>query len=514
MKEIYLTLATAIGACLTLSAQETVYPLPIDETNFPDKSFRTVLLSATYDRDGDGMLSQEEAERVTELTMNYKYPHIADLTGIGYFVNLESLSVQGNDLTAIDLSKNTKLTYLNISGNKFTSIDFSDCPSLEILICNSNKIAEAKLAGNARLRRFECNSTATLTALDVTQNAELDSLCCYSDALTEINVTKNPKLRYLNVSSNKLTTLNVTANPLLKTLYCGKNTYTNGTLDLSQNPLLDELDCQQSELTTLNFAANPALRLLTCSFNNLTALDLSANPALYKILVSYNKQMSELTLGDKPELYDLQLGGCDIPEIDLSATPKLNSLNFQNCHLRRIDLSKTPDLKSLTCGNDSLVALDLSGVYLTYSGLRYAKSHRTIILTAGNKFDMSTLADDGIDISRVQNVTGGTLDGNILSFSGDLVSYQYVTNSQNANYPTLTVQLHAANFDPEGVNDIAADNTDKIVINGRTITADGIIEAYTTTGTLVAEGISTIELPATGVYIVKTADKVRKVAVR
>lgn len=169
MRKIYLTLASAIGVCVTLSAQETVFPLPIDETNFPDKSFRTVLLTATYDRDGDGMLSQEEAERVTELTMNYKYPHIADLTGIGYFVNLKSLSVQGNDLTAIDLSKNTKLTYLNVNGNKFTTIDFSDCPSLEAIICNSNKLTEVKLAGNPALRRFECNSTATLTSLDVSK---------------------------------------------------------------------------------------------------------------------------------------------------------------------------------------------------------------------------------------------------------------------------------------------------------------------------------------------------------
>lgn len=458
MRKIYLTLASAIGVCVTLSAQETVFPLPIDETNFPDKSFRTVLLTATYDRDGDGMLSQEEAERVTELTMNYKYPHIADLTGIGYFVNLKSLSVQGNDLTAIDLSKNTKLTYLNVNGNKFTTIDFSDCPSLEAIICNSNKLTELKLAGNPALRRFECNSTATLTSLDVSKNPELDSLCCYSDGLTEIDVTANPKLRYLNVSGNKLTELNLTANPALKTLYCGKNIYAAGTLDLSKNPLLDELDCQQSELTSLDFTANPALRLLTCSFNNMTSLDLTANPALYKILVSYNKQMQTLTLGDKPELYDLQLGGCDIPEIDLSATPKLNSLNFQNCHLRRIDLSKVPDLKSLTCGNDSLVALDLGNVYLTYSGLRYAKSHRTVTLVAGNKFDMSTLAADGLDISRVQNVTGGTLDGNILSFSGDLVTYQYVTNSQNANYPTLTVQLHAVNFNSEGIDDLIADS--------------------------------------------------------
>ncbi len=494
-------------------AQTATFPVAIDETNFPDKSFRNVLLTATYDRDNDGMLSQEEAERVTEFSLNYKYPHIANLTGIGYFTNLTTLSVQGNDLTAIDLSKNTKLTYLNVSGNKFVTIDFSNCPSLETIICNSNKVTEVRLAGNKNLRRFECNSTSTLTSLDVSANAELDSLCCYSDGLTAIDVTNNPKLRYLNCSSNKITALDVTNNPALKTLYCGRNTYADGVLDLSKNPLLDELDCQQSSLTSLDFSANPVLRLLTCSFNNLVSLDLSKNVALYKVLVSFNKQMTDFKLGSLPELYDLQLAGCPIESIDLSATPKLNSLNFQNSHMRRIDLSGTPELKSLTCGNDSLVAIDLSAVYLTYSGLRYSKGNRTVTLTSGNKFDMSTLAEDGLDISRVQNVTGGTLDGNILSFSGKMVTYQYVTNSQNANYSTLTVQLHATNYDNGSVSDNVADEA-AISVDGRTVNAAGTVAAYSTTGALVASGNDTLTLPAAGLYIIKAGTQTVKVSVR
>ncbi len=511
MKQIYLLFALA-GCCATAQAQ-TTFPVAIDETNFPDKAFRNTILTATYDRDGDKMLSQEEAERVTELSLNYKYPHITTLKGIEYFTNLLTLTAQGNDLTAIDLSKNTKLTYLNISGNKFTTIDFSDCPSLETLVCNKNEVTEVRLAGNPKLRRFECNSAATLTTLDVSANAELDSLCCYSDALTAIDVTNNPKLRYLNCSSNKITALDVTKNPELKILYCGKNAYTDGVIDLSKNSKLDELDCQQAGLTSLDFSANPVLRLLTCSFNNLLTLDLSKNAALYKILVSYNKQMTDLKLGNLPELYDLQLAGCPIESIDISATPKLNSINFRSSHMRRIDFSGTPDLKSLTCGTDSLVALDLSGVSLTYSGLRYSSSERTVTLTSGNKFDMSSLASDGLDVSRVTEVTGGTLEGNILSFSGETVTYKYLTMSQNANYPTLTVKLHATNYDSDSVSDIAADAT-AISVDGRTVNAAGPVAAYSTTGALVASGNDTLTLPAAGLYIIKAGEQTVKVSVR
>ena len=513
MKKFY-SLLVCLTSCCAMAQAQTTFPVAIDETNFPDKSFRKVLLTATYDRDQDGMLSQEEAERVIELTMNYKYPHIANLKGIEYFTNLLSLSVQGNDLTAIDLSKNTKLTYLNVKGNKFETIDFSDCPSLEAIICNDNSsLKEVKLAGNPNLRRFECNSVKTLTQLDVSANAELDSLCCYSDGLTAIDVSKNPKLRYLNCSSNKITSLDVTKNPELKTLYCGRNTYEGGVLDLSNNPKLDELDCQQAGLTSLDFTANPALRLLTCSFNNLLTLDLSKNAALYKILVSYNKQMTDLKLGNLPELYDLQLAGCPIESIDLSETPKLNSLNFSFSHMRRIDLSGTPNLKSLTCGTDSLVALDLSGISLTYSGLRYSKSNRTVTLTSGNKFDLSTLAEDGLDVSRVTEVTGGTLDGNILSFTGEMVTYKYLTMCKNANYSTLTVNLIATNYDSDSVSDITAD-TAAVSVDGRTVNAAGPIAAYSTTGALVASGNDNLTLPAAGLYIIKVGEQTFKVSVR
>lgn len=513
MKKFY-SLLVCLTSCCAMAQAQTTFPVAIDETNFPDKSFRKVLLTATYDRDQDGMLSQEEAERVIELTMNYKYPHIANLKGIEYFTNLLSLSVQSNDLTDIDLSKNTKLTYLNIKGNKFETIDFSDCPSLEAIICNDNSsLKEVKLAGNPNLRRFECNSVKTLTQLDVSANAELDSLCCYSDGLTAIDVSKNPKLRYLNCSSNKITSLDVTKNPELKTLYCGKNSYTDGAIDLSKNPKLDELDCQQAGLTALDFSANPVLRLLTCSFNNLTTLDLAKNPALYKVLVSYNKEMTQLTLGNLPELYDLQLAGCPIETINLSETPKLNSLNFRSSHMRRIDLSAATKLKELQCGTDSLVALDLSNNALTYSGLRYSKSARTVTLVSGNKFDLSTLAEDGLDVSRVSEVTGGTLEGNILSFSGETVTYKYITKCPNANYPTLTVNLIATNYDSGSVSDIAAAGA-AIRVDGRTVNAAGAIAAYSTTGALIASGNDTLTLPAAGLYIIKAGTQTVKVSVR
>ena len=146
------------------------------------------------------------------------------------------------------------------------------------------------------------------------------------------------------------------------------------------------------------FTPSPPNRLTPKPFTNLSPSILS-HPSFYAPY--FNKQMTSLSLGDMPELYDLQFSNTLIDDINLSATPKLNAINFQNSRLRSIDFSGTPNLRSLTCSNDSLVALDLSGVYLTFTNLRFATSNRTVTLAAGNKLDLTTLAKDGLDVSRM-----------------------------------------------------------------------------------------------------------------
>lgn len=109
--------------------------IPIDPAHFPDENFRDRV--AFYcDKDHDGTLSQDELNRVTELYVDHA--NIKDLTGIELFPNLDKLDCKYNNLTRLDVSKNTKLTKLYCALNQLTSLDLSKNTALTILGCSGN----------------------------------------------------------------------------------------------------------------------------------------------------------------------------------------------------------------------------------------------------------------------------------------------------------------------------------------------------------------------------------------
>ena len=56
---------------------------------------------------------------------------ISDLTGIEYFTKLASLNCNNNNITSLDLSKNTALLGLLCQYNKLTELDLSQNPKME-----------------------------------------------------------------------------------------------------------------------------------------------------------------------------------------------------------------------------------------------------------------------------------------------------------------------------------------------------------------------------------------------
>ena len=89
--------------------------ITINEKNFPDANFRAAL-SKMYDTDGDGRL---EADR-TYLSVNGK--GIKSLKGVELFKSLTHLECSENELTELDLSKNTALISVSCYENKITSL--------------------------------------------------------------------------------------------------------------------------------------------------------------------------------------------------------------------------------------------------------------------------------------------------------------------------------------------------------------------------------------------------------
>ena len=146
----------------------------------------------------------EKIAAITRLDVGGSYDNPGTLTslrGIEYFEALEVLFCLYNQLTSLDVSRNTALTYLDCDDNLLPSLDVSRNTALTELYCNDNQ----------------------LTALDVSQNTALETLFCRINQLTSLDVSRNTALTYLSCAVNELTSLDVSRNTALTLLDCSYN---------------------------------------------------------------------------------------------------------------------------------------------------------------------------------------------------------------------------------------------------------------------------------------------------
>ena len=249
----------------------------INETNFPDAKFRS-FVKENLDKNKDDILDAMEIAAVKMIEANKM--GIKSLEGVGFFTALETLKCWDNELTGLDLSKNTKLTSLSCSENELTALDVSKNTELTRLYCRSNRLAALDVTQNKNLEELDCESDSLLsymklTKLDVSQNKALKKLNCYGVKMKELNVSGCTALEELDSGGNQLTALDVSQNVKLTRLDCASNQLT--ALDVSKNLDLKDLYCRNNMLAVLDVSKNSKLESISCGKNGLTSLDLDKN---------------------------------------------------------------------------------------------------------------------------------------------------------------------------------------------------------------------------------------------
>lgn len=145
--------------------------------NIPDTNFRNALLNSNcIDTDGDGkgdsdadtnndsQIQLSEIENLEFLDVSSK--GIKSLEGIQKFINLKALDCYKNELTGLDLTKNTKL---------------------QVLFCFDNQLANLDLSKNTNLIELGCRGNR-LTSLDLSYNKKLRIAYCYENDLSSLNI--------------------------------------------------------------------------------------------------------------------------------------------------------------------------------------------------------------------------------------------------------------------------------------------------------------------------------------
>lgn len=292
------TVTAFMGGVEKVSAAQAV---EINEANFPDPVFRSVVAASDIDRDGNGILDENEIALTTNIYCEGM--GVKSVQGVEYFTALQGLWCKDNAIESMDLSNNKNIHGVWCSGNRFTSLDFSANPELEWVYCYDCNLTYLNVSNNPKLAYLECN-TNPLGTLDVSHNPVLEHLTCGTCELTSLDVSKNPKLSHLDAFQNHLTTLDVTNNPKMKQLDIWNNPGL-GSIDVSKNPGLQYYNCAYNGVTSIEVSNNPELQKLICSYNSISSLDLSHNPKLFYLDCACNK-ISALDLSKNTEIHFLQ----------------------------------------------------------------------------------------------------------------------------------------------------------------------------------------------------------------
>ena len=399
----------------------------INETNFPDANFRTVVKE--YDTDKDENLSRAEIEAVKEIKCYYK--DIRSLTGIEYFTALQTLKCYSNQLTSLDISGNTALKSLDCAKNQLAALDVSQNTALESLDCADNQLTTLDVSRNTALKSLDCHKNQ-LTTLDVSQNTALESFNCADNQVTSLDISQNTALEYLICASNKLTALNVSGNATLKFLNCESNELT--ALDVNRNTALNTLNCLNNRLTSLNVSLNLNLQDLNCARNQLSALDVQKNTALKSLYCGYN-QLAVLDVGQNGLLESLSCNNNLLTSLNVSQNTRLNLLLCFNNHLTSLDTSNQKWLHTLSCDNNNY----------------------PITITNDRNYDLSDLPGT-FDVNKASNWSGGTVSGNILTVDHDKDSVTYTYdcgNGRTANFMlTCGKASYTVNFNTNGGSEV------------------------------------------------------------
>ncbi len=136
----------------------------------PDKAFLYALIEEGVDKNGDSLIIYSEADVISSL--NISGNGITDLTGIRAFDNLDSLNCQSNDLSRLDVIKNTALVYLDCSNNQIAELHIDHITALIYLDCSSNQIGKLNVDRNTDLSYLDCSNNQ-LSGLDISENSAL-----------------------------------------------------------------------------------------------------------------------------------------------------------------------------------------------------------------------------------------------------------------------------------------------------------------------------------------------------
>jgi Leucine-rich repeat (LRR) protein len=456
----------------------------------PNANFKSVLLENTaINTNLDTEIQCSEAAAYTG-GLDVRNKTISDLTGIEAFTALTSLDCSQNQLTSLDVSKNTALTYLGCSNNLLTSLDVSKNTSLMASDCSNNLLMSLNVKNgyNTTINNFNATNNPGLTCIQVdnatwstTNWSNKDVTASYNTICDWCTVTI-PDANFKAALLNNIPSIDTNNDGVIQ---CTEAAAYTGSIDVVNLDISDltgieaftaitSLNCSDNySLTSLDLSKNISLTELNCSYNSLSDLDISKNILLSGLDCSYN-HLASLDISKNTSLTILDCHYNTLTSLDISTNTFLTELVCYHNLLKSLDVSKNAALTKLWCFDNQLTSLNVKNGHNTL--ITNFMSHNNPDLTCIQADDAtwsttnwtvkdawaSYSNDCGYDpvITSISPTNGLTTGGTTVTITGTyfsgITSVNFGANTASITANTDTQITAVSPSGPAGVIDITA----------------------------------------------------------
>ena len=182
---ILLSISILLINCKEEDELEYINPPPSIYTYVPDDNFEIALINLGVDNTLNDTVLTAAIDTIKELNLYNRY--ISDLSGIENFAALTYLNCSENQLTSLDISKNTALSSLSCFGNQLSNINVNGATALSSLNCDFNQLTNINVSGATNLINLSCRGNQ-LTNLNISGATALTGLDCSENQLISLDL--------------------------------------------------------------------------------------------------------------------------------------------------------------------------------------------------------------------------------------------------------------------------------------------------------------------------------------
>jgi len=178
---------------------------------FNDDAFYNCVVDAynsTNNKSVSSLTSLTDAQLATIKKLTCVENGISSVSGLEKLTELTELNLDNNEITSINLSKNSKLKILNLNYNNISSIDVKSNSALEYLFVSRNYLENLDISNNTKLIKVWTDHN-NLKEIKIGTSPNLFDLNLQYNQLTNFNLGGSNNITTLALNNNKLTSLNL-----------------------------------------------------------------------------------------------------------------------------------------------------------------------------------------------------------------------------------------------------------------------------------------------------------------